>query len=135
MKETGELPRRVKVRSSQYLNNLIEQDHRRVKQRIRPMLVSNDSTTRRSPLVESSWRRRSRRASSKPASSGVGKRAYRNWGVRRSPLDPVADTQCGRTQPTSPLSRVCTRTRCGGGWKPVHGPDSEALPTETGSNG
>ena len=38
MKETGELPRRVQVRSSQYLNNLIEQDHRRVKQRIRPML-------------------------------------------------------------------------------------------------
>jgi transposase-like protein len=38
MKEEGELPRRVKVRSSQYLNNLIEQDHRRVKQRIRPML-------------------------------------------------------------------------------------------------
>ena len=38
MKETGELPQRVKVRSSQYLNNLIEQDHRRVKQRIRPML-------------------------------------------------------------------------------------------------
>ena len=38
MKETGELPRRVKVRSSQYLNNLIEQDHRRIKQRIRPML-------------------------------------------------------------------------------------------------
>jgi transposase-like protein len=28
----------VKVRSSQYLNNLVEQDHRRVKQRIRFML-------------------------------------------------------------------------------------------------
>jgi transposase-like protein len=38
MRETGELPRRVKVRSSQYLNNLVEQDHRRIKQRIRPML-------------------------------------------------------------------------------------------------
>ena len=38
MQETGELSQRVKVRSSQYLNNLIEQDHRRVKQRIRPML-------------------------------------------------------------------------------------------------
>jgi transposase-like protein len=38
MKEMGELPQRVRVRSSQYLNNLIEQDHRRVKQRIRPML-------------------------------------------------------------------------------------------------
>jgi transposase-like protein len=38
MKETGELLRRVKLRSSQYLNNLVEQDHRRIKQRIRPML-------------------------------------------------------------------------------------------------
>jgi len=38
IKEDGELPQRVKVRSSQYLNNLIEQDHRRVKHRIGPML-------------------------------------------------------------------------------------------------
>jgi transposase-like protein len=38
MKQDRELPRRVQVRSSQYLNNLIEQDHRRVKQRTRPML-------------------------------------------------------------------------------------------------
>jgi transposase-like protein len=38
LKETGELKGRVRVRSSQYLNHLIEQDHRRVKQRIRPML-------------------------------------------------------------------------------------------------
>jgi transposase-like protein len=38
MKQAGELPKRVKVRSSKYLNNLIEQDHRRVKQRLRPML-------------------------------------------------------------------------------------------------
>jgi len=38
MKEDGELPCRTKIRSSQYLNNLVEQDHRRVKQRIRPML-------------------------------------------------------------------------------------------------
>jgi transposase-like protein len=38
MKEDDELPRRVQARSSQYLNNLVEQDHRRVKQRVRPML-------------------------------------------------------------------------------------------------
>jgi transposase-like protein len=38
VKETSELSQRARVRSSQYLNNLIEQDHRRVKQRIRPML-------------------------------------------------------------------------------------------------
>ena len=34
----GELPKRVRVRTSKYLNNAIEQDHRRVKQRLRPML-------------------------------------------------------------------------------------------------
>ena len=38
MKAAGEISQAVQVRSSQYLNNVIEQDHRRVKQRIRPML-------------------------------------------------------------------------------------------------
>ena len=38
LKKTGELPKRVRVRSSKYLNNTIEQDHRRVKQRLGPML-------------------------------------------------------------------------------------------------
>ena len=32
------LPQGTKVRTSKYLNNLIEQDHRRIKQRIYPML-------------------------------------------------------------------------------------------------
>jgi transposase-like protein len=36
LKASGELPKRVGVRSNKYLNNLIEQDHRRVKQRLRP---------------------------------------------------------------------------------------------------
>src|SRR5712692_11051746 len=38
LKENGELPKRVRIRSSKYLNNAIEPDHRRVKQRLRPML-------------------------------------------------------------------------------------------------
>ena len=38
LRQSGELPKRVRVRSSKYLNNTIEQDHRRVKQRLRPML-------------------------------------------------------------------------------------------------
>ena len=38
LKESGELPKRVKVRSCKYLNNIVEQDHRRVKQRLGPML-------------------------------------------------------------------------------------------------
>jgi transposase-like protein len=38
LQSAGTITRRVRVRSSQYLNNLVEQDHRRIKQRIRPML-------------------------------------------------------------------------------------------------
>ena len=38
MKADGQLPRALKVRSSKYLNNLIEQDHRGVKSRTGPML-------------------------------------------------------------------------------------------------
>src|ERR1700722_9911725 len=38
LKESSELSKRVRVRSNKYLNNLVEQDHRRVKQRLRPML-------------------------------------------------------------------------------------------------
>jgi transposase-like protein len=38
LKDTHELPKRVLVRSCKYLNNRIEQDHRRIKQRLRPML-------------------------------------------------------------------------------------------------
>ena len=38
LKDSGELPKRVIVRSSKYSNNLIEQDHRRVRQRLRPRL-------------------------------------------------------------------------------------------------
>ena len=38
MKADGQIPGDTKVRSSRYLNNLIEQDHRGVKLRIAPML-------------------------------------------------------------------------------------------------
>ncbi len=38
LKSVGTVPRRVRIRSSKYLNNVVEQDHRRIKQRIRPML-------------------------------------------------------------------------------------------------
>ena len=38
LKENGELPKRVLLSSRKYLNHLIEQDHRRIKQRLRPVL-------------------------------------------------------------------------------------------------
>ena len=37
-KTSGILPSCVHVRSCKYLNNVIEQDHRRIKQRVKPML-------------------------------------------------------------------------------------------------
>ena len=38
LQEEAILPTDLTVRTSKYLNNVIEQDHRRVKQRVRPML-------------------------------------------------------------------------------------------------
>ena len=38
LQEEGVLPVKLLVRTIRYLNNVIEQDHRRVKQRVRPML-------------------------------------------------------------------------------------------------
>jgi transposase-like protein len=38
LKKSGELPKRVRVPTSKYLNNGIEQDHRGVKHRIRAMV-------------------------------------------------------------------------------------------------
>jgi transposase-like protein len=42
LKKSGVLRPQTKVRTSKYLNNLIEQDHRRVKQRLYPMLGFKD---------------------------------------------------------------------------------------------
>ena len=36
--KSGALPPQTKIRTSKYLNNLVEQDHRRVKQRVYPTL-------------------------------------------------------------------------------------------------
>ncbi len=38
LQEKGILPAKLLVRTNHYLNNMIEQEHRRVKQRVRPML-------------------------------------------------------------------------------------------------
>src|SRR5260370_38432807 len=45
LKAMGELPERVRVRTSKYLNNAIDQDHRRVKQRLLPRLCSRSFQT------------------------------------------------------------------------------------------
>src|ERR1700678_3755255 len=47
LKADGSLPTETRLRSSKYLNNLIKQDHRGVKQRIATMLASRASRPRR----------------------------------------------------------------------------------------
>jgi len=47
MRTDGLLPKRTKLRSSRYLNNLIEQDHRGIKSRTRPMLGFKNLRLRR----------------------------------------------------------------------------------------
>ncbi len=42
LQKEGILPADLIVRTNKYLNNLIEQDHRRAKQRVRPMLGFKD---------------------------------------------------------------------------------------------
>ena len=74
LKDSGELPKRVIVRSSKYLNNLIEQDRRRVKQRLRPMFGLKSFATAAVVTGASNWQRRSKKASSKLASSADARR-------------------------------------------------------------
>jgi hypothetical protein len=57
--------------------------------------------------------------------------------LRLDPLvDPTGKSDAEGSERTEKSIRSIFRTirRCGAGWKPVHGSDSEALPTETGSN-
>jgi transposase-like protein len=87
MKEAGELPQRVRVRSSQYLNNLIEQDHRRVKQRIRPMLGFKRFDHAAVTISGIELAEKIKKGQFKTGVQGVGKRPCRHCGVLRWLLD------------------------------------------------
>jgi transposase-like protein len=51
MKEDGELWRRSRLRQIKYLNNIVEQDHRRVKRLVRPGLGFGSFWTARRTLA------------------------------------------------------------------------------------
>ena len=60
----------VKIRCCQYLNNVVEQDHCRVKGRLRSMLGFKTFYNARRVIMASSWRRRFTNASSQFRSHG-----------------------------------------------------------------
>ena len=87
MKEADELSRSVRVRSSQYWNNLIEQDHRRVKQRIRPMLGFKRFDKAAVTISGIELAEKIKKGQFKIGALGVGERPCGNCGVLRWPLD------------------------------------------------
>ena len=70
LKAQGDLPKRVRVRTSKYLNNAIEQDHRRVKQRLGPMIGLKSFRTAAVVMP---------RPSRRPGASCGGKSRKRCW--------------------------------------------------------
>jgi transposase-like protein len=114
MKVAGELPQRVMVRSNQYLNNLIEQDHRRVKQRIRPMLGFKRFDNAVVTISGIELAERSRRASSRRASLVVAEQPCRNCGVQRSPLDPNRGHSMRKNPANLAPDPSLHQSRCGG---------------------
>src|SRR5215467_4269200 len=92
MKETGELPRRVKVRSSQYLNKLVEQDHWRVKQRIRRMLGFKRFDHAAVTISGIELVVKIKKGQFKTGEFGIGTGLCWNCGKRRLLLDHLAST-------------------------------------------
>jgi transposase-like protein len=107
LKTSGILPRRVRVRSCKYLNNVIEQDHRRIKQRVRPMLGFKRFETAAVTIrgIELAEKIKKQQFNLKPL-TGQGNHRSRN--LDRGP---------GRLKSTKPparqihtLNKICTRT-------------------------
>jgi transposase-like protein len=71
----------MNVRTSNYLNNLIEQDHGRVKQRIDPMLGCKNvgTATVTMSVVELAQKIRKSQGKTEQATSAVTARAPRMW--------------------------------------------------------
>jgi transposase-like protein len=73
----GGLPERLTIRTSRYLNNLIEQDHRRVKQRVRPMLGFGSFPTAEVTLTGIELMQKMRKGQFEMA--GMGRSAVAAW--------------------------------------------------------
>jgi hypothetical protein len=88
LKSEGRLPRRVRVRSSKYLNNMIEQDNRRIKQRTRPMLGFKRFDNAAVTISGIELYRKFRSISLRPANWVAVQPQCRNFGTLCWPPDP-----------------------------------------------
>ncbi len=99
------LPPRLLVRTNRYLHNLIEQDHRKVKQRVRPMLGFKCFAQAAITLSGIGESTRSKKASVTCQHSALLDHALRSFGSLCWPLELRAEEVF--SHPQSPL---CTKT-------------------------
>jgi hypothetical protein len=92
--ETGDLPCRARVRSSQYLNNLVEPDHRRVRQRIRPRLGFQRFDHAAVTLSGIELAGADQERSVPEGQVGESEKLCRNCGGRPLPLDHLPTLKC-----------------------------------------
>ena len=105
MKADGELPCRVQVRSSQYLNNLIKQYHRRVKQRIWSMLGFKRFGNAVVTISGIGLAEKIKKGQFRDGQAGPAQRDFDGTveGGTRS-LNPIAIPQRGKAEPISPAA-------------------------------
>jgi transposase-like protein len=89
LKRTGELPKCVRVRSSKYLNNIMEQDHRRVKHRLGPMLGLKSFRTVAVVISGIELAEKTKKGSSRSASLADPRQPCRKSGEPRWPRNRI----------------------------------------------
>ena len=119
----------VQIRSSQYLNNVVEQDHRRVKGRLRPMLGFKTFYNARRVIFGIELAQKDSqtpvRNSDYMAVESCGDLASRHGGIGR-----IAAAHCRSYRSDIP---ICTRTLFKGQWKNVdYWPETKGEEEEMG---
>ena len=109
LKGMGELPTRVRVRTSKYLNNAIEQDHRRVKPRLRPMLGLKSFQTAAVVIGGIELAEKIKKGQFKLGKLGGRTATMPKSGKLRWPLKQSHLKSKRQDRPNRALARVCTR--------------------------
>ena len=106
LKAEGCLPRRVRVRSSRSLNNMIEQDHRRIKQRTRPMLGFKRFDQAAVTISGIKLVQKIQKHQFKTGKLGAAQPQCRNFGM----LYWLPDPNFEKSEDAQPAYELCTRT-------------------------
>ena len=108
MKSDGQLWRRTRLRQCKYLNNIVEQDHRRIKRLVRPGLGFGSFRTARQTLAGFETMAMMRKGQ-------VRERLTVMISAAKPPLSPTCSTgPHERPEPGLPPPRIVSQYRCNG---------------------